>query len=554
MMLTESRPEAAAEPAPEAAQPAPAELWLTTADHKRLGLLYIAFSTLYLLLGVVLGELMRAEQSAKGVQILGSNFFRTFSMHATVTGVLFLAPLWTGIATYVVPLQIGTARLALPRLHSFALWLYVVGGGVVVTGYLIGPPNGLGLSVSTPLAAPTGGANRATTLWITGLVLVTLGTLLASVDLAVTVLQHRTEGLTVARLPMFSLATLATSLLSILATPVFLAGLALLFVDEHTGGPLFAASSAGGQDVWQHMLWLFGRPDVYLLTVPGLGAACDIVATHARRPLLNAVGARSAVLLFGFLSLAAWAAGSQVRHAVVLPTYSVPTALVAVPVAVLALTWLGTVATGRLRFHISLVFVLGFLGLLLLGAINAAVAAAGHVEGGAAGSSWSTAQLHVVAFAAPTLLAVGALYHWSPKLFGRQLSAAAGALVFLALFGGFLINGLGTYLLGYKHAPWHLKEYAAATQFDYSRVASAGGVLVLLGVLLLVGDILRVSLAEPAEATPADPYEGLTLEWATASPPAPGNFDAVPEVRSAHPLLDLRTAPPAASGDEEATS
>jgi cytochrome c oxidase subunit 1 len=516
---------------------------ISTADHKRLGLLYVAAALLFLVVGGALGVALRGELAESG-NLLGDEYGRIFSMHATVSPLLGLAPLWIGLATFVVPLQIGASRLALPRLHAFSFWLYLVGGALVVASYIAGPPTGLGLSVSAPLSAAEGGAPTEVVLWVTGLLCVGVASVLAAIDLAVTVATMRTPGMTVGRVPFFSLATFATSVATVLATPVFLAGLVLLYFDQHYGGAFFASDNAVTRVLWLHTLWLFGRPEVLLLVVPGLGAACDIVATHARRPLFVHQAARVAIPLAAGLTFLVWAGGSNIGDAVTLPMPTAASALIVAPVGAVALLWLASMAFGAPRFHISLAFVAGFLGLAAFGAVNAGVAAFAEVDGNTA---WTTAHVHVVAFGAPLLLAVAALYHWAPKMWGRSLSAGLGGLVFLALFGGFFLNGLGSYLLGYDGAPAHVEEYADNMQLNYSRLAAAGGVVIALGVVLLVADVLRVaSAARRADAGEADPYEGLTLEWATDSPPPPDNFAAVPEVRSPEPLYDLRAG--AASG------
>lgn len=527
-------------PAPVvAAPPAGSEAITATADHKRLGLLFLGGSLLFLLVGGAVGLVLRAELAAEGVDFVGGNYNRLFSLHATVSALLFLAPAWIGLATYVVPLQIGSGRLALPRLHAFAAWLYVLGGGLLVTAYLLGPPLGLGIADATPTPAPSGGADQANALAVVSMALVGVALVLASVDLAVTILKHRTPGLTLRRLPMFSWATLATSLVTLLSTPVFVGGLVLVYIDQRLGAGFFAEDHVAGQAIWQHTVWLFGRPEIYLLALPGLGAACDIVATHARRPLLSLNLARAAISLFAVLSLGAWAAGTEVADALVLPTYSPLTTLVAAPVGLLVLVWLGTVAKGRVRGHVSLLFVGGAVALAGVGALHAAVAAAAGVDG----TAWTTGHLHTVAFGAPTLLLAGAVYHWAPKLFGRELSAGAGRLAFLSLFGGFFLLGLGSYLLGYDGAPAHVKDFEfSSSASTYALLAAVGGAGAALGALILAGEVLRGVAGRAGTTGPDDPYEGLTLEWATASPPPPAGFDAVPEVRSAHPLLDLRSS------------
>jgi len=361
---------------------------------------------------------------------------------------------------------------------------------------------------------------------------------LAALNLAVTILKLRAPGMTLARVPLFSWATLLTSLVTMLATPVFLAGLTLFYLDQRFGGTLFAGNE-GGQAIWQHTVWLFGRPEIYLLLLPGLGAACDIVATHARRPLLSHDAARAALTLFALLSLGAWAAGRGVADALVLPTYSVLTSLVAVPVGLVVLLCLGTAATGRPRLHPSLLFVTGFVLLTGFGALQAVIAGIVGVDG----QAWTTGHLHTVAFGPPILLLAAGVYHWAPKLVGRELSAPLGRACFLALFGGFLLMGLGSYLLGYDGAPARLGDFPfTGNGSTFGGLAALGALLVVVGVLLLASEALRAGAALGLSRTADDPYEGQTLEWATSSPPPPHSFDTVPEVRSATPLLDLRRA------------
>lgn len=545
MTVTDTRPGDVAPASVTAAPPAGAEAITATADHKRLGLLFLGGSLLFLVVGGVVGMVLRAELAAEGVDVVAGNYTRLFNLHATVSALLFLGPAWVGLATYLVPLQIGSGRLALPRLHAFATWLFLLGGGLLVSAYVIGPPLGLGIADATPAAAPDGGANNANALAVVSMAMVAVAMVLAAVDLVVTVLKLRTPGLTLRRLPMFSWASLVTSLVTMLTTPVFVGGLMMMYIDQRFGAGFFSPDHVPGQAIWQHTVWLFGRPEIYLLALPGLGAACDIVATHARRPLLSLKAARAALSLFGVLSVTAWAAGTRVSDALVLPTYSVLTALVVAPVALLVLVWLGTLAKGTPRAHVSLLFVGGFVALTGVGGLHALIAGAV----GVAGSAWTTGHLHTVAFGAPTLLLAGAVYHWAPKLFGRELSAGLGRIAFLGLFGGFFLLGLGSYLLGYDGAPGHVKDFDFSSSAPtYALLAAVGGAAVILGALAMLGDMVMALSGRAAAAGPDDPYEGFTLEWATASPPPPHGFDAVPEVRSAHPLLDLRKSAPEVNG------
>ena len=254
MTVTETRPGAAgavdapasgAEAGGEQGAPAAAPAAVATADHKGLGLVFLFAATLFLILGLVMGELLQSQLAAPGTNVVGSRYGELLSLHATATAVLFLGPLWLGLATYLLPLQIGASRLALPRLHAFATWLYVVGGVVFLVSYLPGVPSHGGITLSEPVAAAKGlgrGDVAATSLWVVGLFLVGLASVLASGDLIVTMLRLRAEGVTLARVPLFSWASFATSAVVVLATPVFLGGLTLLYLDQRYGGTFFSPS------------------------------------------------------------------------------------------------------------------------------------------------------------------------------------------------------------------------------------------------------------------------------------------------------------------------
>jgi len=548
MTLTASRP---AEP--EAAQPPEVsevaavvpESLLTTSDHKRLGRAYLAAAVLFVLVGAVVGVVLELELSAKGVSVVGPNYGRLYNLHSTVTTLLFLTPLWIGLGTYLVPLQIGARRLAFPRVQALAFWSFVAGGALLLCSYAFGTPNGMGIAVSTPLE-PLKGVSRATDLWAAALVLITVSTVLASANLFVTVLKLRADGMTMVRIPAFSWSIFAVSAATVLSAPIFVAGMLIVYLDQHFGGGVFAAHQTNGNLVWQHLVWLYGRPDVYLVIVPALGALTDVVATHARRPMLQPVLAKAIIFFTAVLCFGVLAANANVERAVVQPAPTLLTALIVVPLGLMALLWLGTVRPAELRLHVSLLYLAGFLLLLVAGAVNAAVAPSQHLVGGLSGSEWTVGQVHAVLIGAPTLAAFAAIYHWSPKIWGRGLNQLLGVVQFLLLFGGLVITAAGAWGAGYDGAPWHVDDYVGARAdhwFNYAKLASAGGVLVALGLLVFLANVVvtwNSARQAPAEDRPADPYEGSTLEWATSSPPPEENFDVLPEIRSDSPLADLR--------------
>jgi len=542
MTLLQDRPEAEA---PEAPSPpvrvARADTWLDTSDHKRLGLLFVYSALAFVVAGGVVGIVAGAKQVSPGLSLGIDNWLRLYSFHTTVSVLLFLTAIWVGLATYVVPLQIGAGRLAMPRLLATGFWLYLVGGACLVASYIVGQVNGAGIVQSHPLPHVAGGANVATSLWIVSLMLISSAFFVAAASLFATVVTQRTTGMTLLRVPAFSWATMVASAVTLLATPVFLAGLLVLYLDQHFGGNLFDyPRTAAALPIWQHTVWLYGRPDVFILTLVALGAATDIVTTHAHRPLLDHRVGAAVLALFGVLSLTTFGVGDRVTEAVVVPTYTVLTSLVVIPLGVTVLLWLGTLAQGRPRLHVSLVYVAGAVLLWVTGAANAIGAAAQGVPGFQGNSAWVAGNAHVVVFGPPTLLAVGALYHWGPKMWGRKLNAGLGALAFLALFAGFLASGLAYYFLGYNGVPLGQVTGITSYQKGLYSLAEAGGALIVLGVLVLVIDIAASVGGRRGRPAGDDPYEGLTLEWATSSPPPPYGFDSLPEVRSAAPLAHLR--------------
>jgi cytochrome c oxidase subunit I len=542
MTLLEDRPQVEAREAPFAPVAATrSDRWLDTSDHKRLGLLFVYAALAFGALGGVLGLVVGAQQVSPSIGLATDRWLRLYSLHTMVAILLFLTAIWIGLATYVVPLQIGSGRLATPRLLATGFWLYLIGGGCFVASYIVGPVNGGGIVQSEPIAHIVGGANTATALWIVSLALISAGFLMASASLFATVAALRTDGMTLLRVPAFSWATMVASAVTVLTTPIFLAGLLLLYLDQHFGGNLFDfPKTVGSSPIWQHTVWLYGRPDVFLLTLVGLGAATDIVTTHARRPLLDHRAALVATGLFGVLTLTTFAMGSAVTDAVVVPTYAILTSLVVVPLSITVLLWLGTMARGRPRFHVSLLFVAGAITLWITGAANAVGAALQGVNGFHGNSAWVAGNVHVVVAGAPTLLAFGALYHWAPKIWGRRLSALLGSLAFLSLFTGLLASGLAYYFLGYNGVQLGQVDGITSYQKGLYGVAEAGGALVVLGVLIVVVDLAANVARGRGVVAGDDPYEGLTLEWATTSPPPRAGFDCVPEVRSAAPLLHLR--------------
>jgi cytochrome c oxidase subunit 1 len=525
MTSTLTRPSPAASEDDEAvagrpSQP-PAGTWLTTGDHKRLGLLFFYGGLLAVLATCVSAALFFVRVDTPDLWTTSGIRYASFQTAAAF--VIGIPALWLGLATYVLPLQIGATRLALPRLHNLSLWLYAVGGVLTAAGFLAEPATINSLASSFPSAA-SGKAPEAVQLLIVGLLLIAAAITLASVDLVVTALNRRADGLRLTFLPLFSWSTLATASVLVLSVPVLAAGLVLLYFDHHYGGTLLAAGGAGSRRIWQHELWIAGQPLGLLFTASGVGLFCDVVATHARRPLVGFPVARVAAVAAPFLTLLLWAQNTSVLSSPFGPTGAIGGVVVFVPFVLALLTWAGTFKGSRPKGHTSLLFLLLFLAIIGLAKALSIAAIVVGVEGADA-ESFRNGQLTLLTFGAPLLAIAAGATHWSPKLWGRVNPAGTSAIQALLLFTGPVLLSLPGYLVG------------LGADDAVVPIGIAGAAATAVGVLVFALDI-----ASRGAVSDGDPYEGHTLEWATASPPPAHNFEELPDIRSAHPLTDARTA------------
>lgn len=494
--------------------------WLTTGDHKRLGLLFIYGGVAALLAACISGLLFFVLAGSANVWTASGS--RLTSVTTSAALLIGLPALWIGMATYVMPLQIGATRLALPRLHNLALWTFAVGGALATTGYLADdrPINSLASSVPDVVRGD-GPAEAVTQLIVVGLFLVALGILLSALSLVTTVLNRRADGLRLPYMPLFSWSVLATASTLVLSTPVLLAGLALLYFDHRYASSLFDGGIAG-ERIWEHQLWLVGQPFGLLFVAAAVGIFGDVVATHAGRPLVGFATARAATMAAPMLTLLLWAGDVSVLRSPFAPVATLGGLLVFVPLVLALTTWLGTLRSGKPRAHPSLVFLALFVVLLAVAGLFSIVAVFVDVEASRA-EAFRNGQISILTFGAALIGLGAAATHWSPKLWGRMAQAGPAGAQALLLFLGALALALPGYLVG-------LGAGEAVTA-----IGVAGCGLTFGGLALFLRNL------SPAKAeVGSDPYKGHTLEWATTSPPPLHNFDRLPDIRSAHPLTDER--------------
>ncbi|MGI8984173.1 MAG: cbb3-type cytochrome c oxidase subunit I [Acidimicrobiales bacterium] len=528
--------------------------WPKGTDHKYIGSLYVAAAVVFLVAGVVMALLMRAQLATPDGELLGEGTYRQlFTLHGVVSVFLFLLPVWLGIASAIVPLQIGAARLAFPRLHAMSFWMFLAGGAMVCAAPVASDVfHGWALSDPVPVMLGLGG--QGPDLLLLGLALVCMAGVLVAVNVLATILQLRPPGMTLRRLPIFSWSVMVSAAVLLLALPVLIGAFGLLFVDRHYGASLFSGftgSRGGNPLIWPRLFWFGAYPVLWALLIPALGAVSEIVATFAGRPLFSRERAAAVLAGVGILSFAGW--GSEVDTLnQARPLFVLGALAVLAPVALLVLNWLATlrlagkggdIRTTRGRMGATpMLWALGMLPVLGLG-LAASVVSAVDAGGGSHGNYWQVGQHHALFFGAATIGAIAALSFWGPKIWGRHLSDALGKLEILAVVGGTLLTVAGMLLLGVQDMATHTATFDSGDDWGLGNmVVSAGAAIVGIGLVVLVFDLVSSVLARRGRAAGADPWGGQTLEWTTTSPPPPHNFDALPEIRSASPLLDLRVA------------
>jgi cytochrome c oxidase subunit 1 len=536
--------------------------WLTTTDHKRIGILYISTSYVMFLLGGVMALVMRAELASPGLQVLDRQAYNElFTMHGTIMLLLFGTPMGTGLANYIVPLQIGAADVAFPRLNAFAYWLFTFGALIVLAGFLsAGGAAAAGWTGYAPLTDATYSPGVGLDLWIVGLALVGISSVLGAINLITTIFGLRAPGMRMFRMPIFTWNILVTSILILFAFPPLTAAFAMLFIDRHLGGAVFDAGLSGDAILWQHIFWFFGPPEVYILILPCFGVITAIISVFSRKPVFGYAAFVLATVSIASLSMAVWAHHMFTTGAVDLPFFALMSFAIAVPTGIKFFNWIGTMWGGHLTFPTPMLWAMGFLYLFLIGGITGIILASPALDFNVQDTYFVVAHFHNTLIGGTVFAIFAATYYWFPKMTGRLLSERLGRLHFGLWVIGFTLTFVPQYQLGLLGMPRRITDYDPANGWSELNAASTIGSIVLgLGVIPFLVAVWR-ALRRPADA-PDDPWGGYTLEWATTSPPPAHNFTSLPPIRSNRPLFDARmaasaaaaAAPAAAAGDQRAS-
>ena len=514
--------------------------WLTTTDHKRIGHLYLITTFVWFLFGGLLALIMRAELARPGLQFVSvEQYNQLFTMHGTIMLLMFATPLFVGFANVIMPLQIGAADVAFPRMNMLSYWLYIFGAVMATAGFLTpGGAASFGWTAYAPLSSTEFSPGLGSDLWVMGLAVSGIGTILGGVNFITTILCMRAPGMTMFRMPIFTWNVLLTSVLILLAFPPFAAALLGLEADRRFGALIFAPEN-GGAMLWQHLFWFFGHPEVYILALPFFGIVTEILPVFSRKPVVGYKGLIAATIAIAALSVAVWAHHLYATGQVFLPFFSFMTFLIGVPTGVKFFNWIGTMWGGSVSFDTPMLWVLGFLITFLFGGLTGISLASPPLDFAVSASYFVVAHFHYVIFGTVVFAMFGGFYFWWPKMTGRMLNEPLGKIHFWTLFFGFHITFLIQHWLGIVGMPRRYADYLATDGFTGMNMISTVGAFLLAFSNIPFFINVWITRKSPLVGVD-DPWGyGGSLEWATSCPPPRHNFTSIPRIRSERPAFDL---------------
>lgn len=512
--------------------------WFSTVNHTDLGRMFLGTAFFYFAIGGILAMLIRAQLATPHSAFAGEEVYaQLFTMHGTIMMFLFAIPAIEGLAVYMIPKLLGTRDLAYPRLTAYGYWCYVFGGAMLLFSLAAGiAPNG-GWFMYPPLTGPIHSPGINTDFWLIGITFVEISAICAAVELTVSILKFRAPGMSLDKMPIFAWYILVTSLMILTGFPPLILGSILLELERAFGLPFFQADLGGDSLLWQHLFWLFGHPEVYIIFLPAAGIISTVLPVMARTTLLGYGWVVAAAVALAFLSFGLWVHHmftTGIPHMGV-AFFSAASTLVAVPTAVQVFAWIGTMWKGRPELHLPMLHILGFFITFVIGGLTGVMVAIVPFDWQVHDTAFVTAHLHYVLFGGFVFPLLAGLYYWLPLFTGRQrffkLGEIAFALVFIGFHGTFLaMHWVG--LLGQRRRIYTYDADAGWTTINF--LSSLSSFILAIGLALVLIDILMHIFATVRGKR--NPWGAGTLEWAAMSPPPSYNFASLPVVRTRDPF------------------
>ncbi len=517
--------------------------WITTIDHKKVGILYIVTAMTFFVISGLLALAMRAELAFPGLQFLSAQTYNEFfTMHGTGMIFFFATPLVIGLANYFTPLQIGAADVAYPRLNAMTYWMSLLGALTAFSGFLTtSGAAAFGWTAYSPLTNGTYSPGHGADFWLIGVTMSGTATILGSINLMATIFGMRAPGMTMFRMSVFNWNILITMALIMFSFPALSAGLIMTFIDRHLGGHFFNPAVGGDAVLYQHIFWFFGHPEVYIVILPFFGIITEIIPVFSRKPIFGYRGFVLASLLIGIYSFSVWAHHMFATGVVNGPFFSATSMLIAVPTGIKFFNWIATMWRGKLSFTTPMLFCMGFLFTFLIGGITGVYLAAPAIDYSLTDTYYVVAHLHFVLFGGSAFAIFAGLYFWVPKMTGKMMDERLGKTSFWLMLVGMWITFYPQFQLGIDGMPRRVADYADTASFDrLNLISSIGSGILALGILVFIINFFRSM--RTGKTAGNDPWEGYSLEWATTSPPPHHNFYRLPPIRSERPVFDEREA------------
>jgi cytochrome c oxidase subunit 1/cytochrome c oxidase subunit I+III len=516
--------------------------WISSVDHKQIGIMYLLVSLLFLFFGGALAILMRIQLAIPDNHFLSPQAYnQVFTMHGTTMIFFVLMPAVLGFSVYLTPLMIGANDMAFPRLNAFGLWLTLFGGLFLYFSFLAGGAPNAGWFNYAPLNEKNYSQTNGIDYYALGIFIAGIGSVATAVNLIVTILHYRIKGMKLKRLPLFIWMVLVNSFLILAAMPALNAALAMLVLDRQFDAHFFTTGSGGAALLWQHLFWLFGHPEVYILILPAFGIFSEVFQVFSGKRIFGYGFVAGSTVAIALLAFGVWmhhmfAVGSGL---VVNSFFSASSMLIGIPTGVKIFNWLATMYGGAIRFTVSMLFAIAFLIEFTIGGLTGIAFSIVPIDWQLTDTYYVVAHLHFVFIGGSLFGIFSGLFYWFPKITGRLLNEKMGKWFFWLFVIGFNATFFIQHLLGILGMPRRVYTYPDLPWYRlFNLLSSAGAFLMGIAALLLLY-ILYNGIKKGAPAG-NDPWDGFTLEWATLSPPSLQNFDSLPPVNSRRPLWDIK--------------
>jgi cytochrome c oxidase subunit 1 len=517
--------------------------WMTTVDHKRIGILYGTTAFIFFLIGGIEALIIRAQLFTPNNNLVSPDFYnQLFTMHGTTMIFLGVMPLSAMFFNYMIPLQIGARDVAFPRLNAFSYWVFLAGGLLMNAGFLVNAAPNQGWFGYANLTSRQYSPGLNVDFWLFGLQVLGVASLAAAVNFFVTIINLRAPGMKLMRMPMFVWMSFITQVLLLLAFPVITVALILLMFDRFFGTHFYIPSGGGDPILWQHLFWIFGHPEVYILVLPAFGIISEVLPVFSRKPLFGYAamvfsGAFIAFVGFGVWSHHMFATG---MGPIADTFFALATMLIAIPTGVKIFNWIGTVWGGSIQYRTPMYFALAFIGMFIIGGLSGVMHAVAPHDLQQTDTYFVVAHFHYVLFGGSIFALTAGAYYWWPKMFGRVLDEGLGKLHFWLMFIGFNLTFFPMHFVGLYGMPRRVYTYHAGLGFDiWNQMETVGAFIIMLAFLVFLWNIFKSHRGAGPRA-PADPWNGATLEWSISSPPPEWNFDTNPQVHSRDALWEFK--------------